>query len=95
MNQIWTSKAEEQYSKIITDLITNWGSTIAQNFINDLDKALNLLEQNPNLFRISKSRRYLRRVKINKHNYLIYQIDQNDLIILNIGYSKSEKSTLD
>ncbi len=95
MNQIWTSKAEYQYSTIITDLITNWGNVIAQNFINDVDTVLIRIVQNPNLFRISKSRLYLRKAKISKHNYLIYQIDQNDLIILSIGYSRSKKSTLD
>jgi len=95
VNQIWTNKAEYQYSTIITDLITNWGDVIAQNFINDVDIAIIRIEQNPNIFRISKSRLYLRKAKINKHNYLIYQIDQNDLIVINIGYSRSEKSILD
>lgn len=95
MNRIWTGKALDSYDFIISSIIKKWGLGIAQRFIDDVKHVLSRIERSPNFYRISNSRPYLRKAKINAHNYLVYQVDGNDLILIEFGYSKSGASSSD
>jgi plasmid stabilization system protein ParE len=85
MNRIWTNRAEERYYELILDLINKWSDDTAQKFIDQVEHTLKLIERNPNIAVASKSHPYLRKATINKHNYLTYQIDGEDLILLKFG----------
>lgn len=95
MNRIWTSKARDSYDLIIFNLLNDWGVEVAQQFIDSVKSILNQLDENPFSFRISNSRLYLRRAKINAFVYLIYQIDGNDIILIDFGFSRSDESIID
>ena len=88
MNYIWTSKSLDQYDQIIHFLMEKWGVKVSQEFIDDLYRVLRLIEKNNNLAPISNSRKYLRKAIINKYNYLLYHVDGNDIVLIDIGSNR-------
>ena len=90
MQITWTNLAFSEYQSILDQLMENWPVSIAQRFVNDFNSTLNGVIAHPNSFKVSSAHQYLRKAKINKHCSVIYQVDQQELIIIRVLFNKGK-----
>lgn len=79
---LWTDFALSELKDAIDYLQENWTERELQNFSREIEKTVNLLSHNPNLFQASDLKKEIRRVIIAKHNTLYYQVKGNTVEIL-------------
>lgn len=78
---IWTPESEKTFEKVLTYLETNWTEKEKTNFITATQKAIQIISQQPELFR-KLAKLNTHEALITKHNLLLYKIkmDSVDLI---------------
>ena len=79
---IWTEKARSHYQEIVNYLLGRWNKTIAEEFINAVEKKLNLLSHFPNLGKASEKNTEVRQILINKYHTVYYSIQSNLIFVL-------------
>jgi plasmid stabilization system protein ParE len=79
---LWTDFALSELKDAIEYLNEKWTERELQNFAKEIEKTVNLLSHNPNLFQASDLKKEIRRVIVAKHNTLYYQIKGNTVEIL-------------
>lgn len=91
MEIIWTNRAIDEYEAVVSYLLEKWTVKETQKFVLDVESVLSKLRINPNMFKASQELPYLRKAKITKHNSLIYQVDQEEIIVLRIIDNRSNE----
>lgn len=61
---IWTDHAISELREIIEHIEESWTERELQNFSKELDRTIELISKNPNLFQISKQKKNVRRAVI-------------------------------
>lgn len=79
---LWTDFSLSELEKTIEYLKENWTDRELQTLASEIEKTLNLLSHNPNLFQASDIKKDIRRVIIAKHNTLYYRINNNTIEII-------------
>lgn len=82
---IWSPKAKKTFYNVISYLEFAWGEKQITNFVNRTDQKLDLIKENPYLFRKSEIGD-IHRVLITKHNLLLYQIHEKTKIVELISF---------
>jgi plasmid stabilization system protein ParE len=82
MNVIWTSKASSKFEEVLEYLLKNWTNKDAQRLIQQTNSTIKKIQKNPSIFKLSAIYNYLRKAKVTKHNSIIYQIDETEIIII-------------
>lgn len=82
MNHIWTTRATSEYEKILFFLLERWTVKEAQKFVENVSSVLTEIENNPSMFKASKTHPYMRKAKISKHNSLIYEVEPDSITLL-------------
>src|SRR5438477_12321402 len=80
---IWTKYASNDLEKIINFLSDNWSYKIAREFIIECDIKIELISVTPFLGTISKKDSSVRRILVTKHNYLYYELIEDQIVLLN------------
>lgn len=93
-NVIWSSLAENDFSKLLYYLDTEWNSSVSAKFINLLDYSINQIQNNPQLYPIIHSKLNIRRCVLTKHNSLYYRELTNAIQILRIFDSRQNPNSL-
>ncbi len=57
---IWLPKAEERFDEIITYLIQEWSEKVVEQFVERTNEVLLLISQNPELYRKSSKKIFVR-----------------------------------
>jgi len=70
----WTDEAINNLEDILDYLLKNWTQREVDNFKSRLSKQIRLIEQNPNLFPISKYNSRLRRAVLSKQTTVFYEV---------------------
>lgn len=81
---IWSINAAQELEMIIDYLQTEWSTREINNFIQKLDKRLNIITQSPFAFPKSDSKTTIRRSVLNKHNVIYYQVIEDEITIISI-----------
>jgi len=81
MNVVWTPKAASDYESIVSYTLTKRQAE-AQHFVDEVHKTLKLLQKNPTMFEFSARLPYLRKGRIGRYT-LIYQLDEDQIVLLN------------
>ena len=79
---LWTDNAFKELQKTIEYLEVHWTENELKNLAINLEKTLNLISQNPNLFQASNSKKDVRRAVVLALNTLYYRVKGNDIEIL-------------
>lgn len=82
---IWSPEAIRTFDNIIEYLSENWSVKEVNNFIDDIEQNILLLEKSPYLFRGS-DKENLHEALITKHNLLLYQIIEKPNRVELIGF---------
>jgi len=74
MTIVWTPKARLTYFKVLDHLEKAWTDREIKNFIYEVDKLLEQIQQNPEIFEESRKNKNVRKALINKNNTLYYRV---------------------
>lgn len=92
---IWLPKALEDYHDTLSDLELYWTSGIAKRLALEVEKTLDLLEQNPHIFQVADEAKNIRRAVVLKLNKIYYRINSNQTIdILSFFPSRNDPNDL-
>ena len=81
---MWSDRAIADLKNIIDYLIENWTQREIQNFSRRLDKRLDLISVNPNLFPRTTKRKNLRKSVLTKHTVIYYKTERNVVTIVTL-----------
>lgn len=81
---IWSNLALADLKNIIDYLLEKWTQKEIQNFARRLDKRLNLIATNPNLFPKTFKRRNVRRSVLTKHTVIYYETSEGIVTIVTL-----------
>lgn len=74
MNVFWSEKGTTSFNRIVGFLLENWNVEIAINFVDIVEHTIDLIVQNPQLFKISEYDNDSREAFITKHTTMFYRI---------------------
>lgn len=81
---IWTPQATLSLATVLIYLETEWSKKIATGFLDEFLTQLAVLKTHPEIGIQSAKKKFWRKILITKHNALIYRIDKDKIILLNI-----------
>lgn len=87
---IWLQRARKSFSDIIKYLKSEWTYDTAVEFHNRTMLIIDLIREFPEIGILTKRRENLRKFLITKHNYIIYRIFRNKLIIIDIADTRKK-----
>jgi plasmid stabilization system protein ParE len=81
---MWSDRALADLRNIIDYLTENWTQREIQNFARRLDKRLDLISVNPNLFPRTTKRKNLKKSVLTKHTVIYYKTEGNFVTIVTL-----------
>jgi plasmid stabilization system protein ParE len=81
---MWSNRALADLQNIIDYLTDNWTQREIKNFAQRLDKRLNLISVNPNLFPKTTRRRNVRKSVLTRHTVIYYKRVDNVVTIVTL-----------
>jgi plasmid stabilization system protein ParE len=81
---VWSDRALADLKNIIDYLTENWTQSEIQNFARRLDKRLDLISVNPNLFPRTTKRKNVRKSVLTKHTVIYYETKFNIVAIVTL-----------
>jgi len=78
----WSDRALADLKNIIEYLTENWNQKEIKNFARKLDKRLDIISTNPNLFAKTTRRKNVRRSVLTKHTVIYYETTENQVTIV-------------
>jgi len=81
---IWSNRAKIDLDQRIQWLIENRSEKQLRNFVHALDKRMNLIQINPNLFPVSNKRSGIHKSIMKYHITLFYKVDGHKVQILTL-----------
>lgn len=91
---IWTDEAFKNLIRIIKYLEKNWSEKEINRFIKKLDKRINLISINPQLFAKAKIKKNIRRSVLTKHIVIYYLFENKMVKILTLFDTRQNPSKL-
>ena len=76
MRVFWSQLAEDTYFDNLEYLFENWSQTVVLDFIKEVEETMNLLEDNPDIFRWWDSKKHFKVGYINKHISFYYSFNK-------------------
>ncbi len=70
--------------RLLDYLETEWGKTVADNFLKEIDRRLDTLSEQPLMGVVNNNAITVRSILITKHNRLYYRIKVNTIEIVNM-----------
>jgi len=69
---ILTPIAENNFKQVVGYLLSEWGTGVADNFVNRYEKVISLLEETPGIFPYVNKRLGIQKCVLTKHNILYF-----------------------
>jgi plasmid stabilization system protein ParE len=80
----WSKTSKKQLQVVISYLISNWGVSTTEKFLNTLEKRIYLLGRFPTIGKKSFEYPSIRQLVLTKHNTLLYEIQDDTIFIVEI-----------
>ncbi|HED06679.1 MAG TPA: type II toxin-antitoxin system RelE/ParE family toxin [Ignavibacteria bacterium] len=91
----WTDHALKELSEIFAYLKNNWTERELQKLSQKIEKTIELISKNPELFQKTYIKKDVRRVVITKHNSLYYRINIETIEILSFFANRKNPNKLE
>ncbi|MBC8151964.1 MAG: type II toxin-antitoxin system RelE/ParE family toxin [Bacteroidetes bacterium] len=85
----WSENTQADFNGIIEYLADVWSPQMAERFIDEFYKKLDLLEANPEIGRRSERRPDIRVFPITKYNRLYYTLQKDRIVLINLLDTRS------
>jgi len=86
----WSDEALKNLDDILEHLINRWSQTVIDDFKKRLSKQISLIEQNPNLFPISKYNPRLRKAILSRQTTIFYEVSGQLIYIVFLFNNKQD-----
>jgi len=97
-NQIFeviiSERAEQNLDEIIEYLQTDWNEIVKSDFLDAIQKCIDILTVNPNSFPIFSVKKNIRKCLITKHNAMYYRVSEQSVEIITIRDTRKNPRTL-
>ena len=87
---IWIERAIKNFNRIISYLKKEWSDPVAEEFRERTLVIIDTLVDFPGIGAKIKQRKVLRHFLISRHNYLVYRIYRNKLIVVDFIDTRKE-----
>lgn len=95
MNQlIWTAIAKESYIQIVNFILQKWPVDIVLKLDAEIETLLDKLKANKHLCPVSIMEPATRKCVINKHTSMLYEVQENSVVILLFLDNRSDHGNL-
>ena len=74
MKVVWTQKADKSFNGIVDYLLDLWTVEIATNFVDIVEHTIDLIIEQPKMFKISEYDHQSRAALITKHTTMFYRV---------------------
>ncbi len=91
----WTSHALNELKETFNYLETNWTKKEIKKLSHEIERTLELISINPELFPKTRKKKNLRRVVVTKHNTLYYRKNKMTIEILSFFSNKKNPNKLE
>src|SRR5690349_2041437 len=81
---IYKKRFSNKLIRLLLYLENEWGQKAAINFLNELDKRINTIKEQPFIGKPSRTKPEVRSVLIAKHNRVYYKTGDTVIVILNM-----------
>ena len=81
---VWLKKAGKNFNDILEYLVLDWSNQAAEEFYEKTFSVIENIKKFPDIGSTSNKQKDLRKFLITKHNYIIYRVLNNKLIISRI-----------
>jgi plasmid stabilization system protein ParE len=81
---LWSDNALKELQKTIEYLEEFWTEKELRNLAANLEKTLNLISKNPNLFQASEHKKGVRRAVVLRLNTLYYKVNEHNVEIISL-----------
>lgn len=89
---IWSPKAEANLQKLLDYLLDNFGKKYVQKYLDELEETTRKLALHPSKGVLTFKKSNIRRLVLDKHNYLLYSTYEDGIVIKNIlPYKRNKK----
>ena len=86
--------AEKKLDKLFDYLLQNWSQKVKSDFINKLDKSINLIKSTPEIFPESVDQKGLHKCVITKQTTLYYRFNSKTIFIVTLFDSRQHPNKL-
>jgi len=83
-NIIWSDEAKNNLLCIIDYFETNWNEKGLRNFFEKFEKTLQLISQNPQIFRLTNKRKNVRKCVFSKQTSIYYKFENNKVYLITL-----------
>ena len=90
----WSEEATRNLDGIIDYLKREWTDKEIIKFVSKLDKAINLISTNPNLFRLTNKRKNIRRCVLMKQVSIYFRHTEDSVYIISIFDTRQNPAKL-
>lgn len=90
----WTDEALSNLEDILEYLKTRWTTKELKKFSKKLEKQLELIKKNPQIFPLSKKRSNIRRSVLTRQVTLYYEIDEKKISIVTLFDTRQDTDKL-
>ena len=91
---IWTTRACSELEHVIDFLIENWTESVASEFLDNLEKHIELINEYPEAYPLVNISRNIHKCVITKHNSLFYQISHNSIHVLSLFDTRQDSDKI-
>jgi plasmid stabilization system protein ParE len=74
MKITWSSRALKTYFKVADYLEKEWGNDVVVDFTDKVERVINNIKEQPNMFASSKHYKHVRKGFITEHNTIFYRV---------------------
>ena len=92
---VWRKKARDKFIIIIEYLQKEWSERTVEEFINKVEKKVELLKSFPKIGMKSEKRKGLRKLILSSQNMLVYRIKEHRIILLDIYDTRQDPIKID
>ena len=90
-----SQKAEERLEKLFSYLLHEWSYKAKSDFVKKLDKNVQIIKQQPEIFPESVKKPGIRKCLITKHTPLYYEFDDEEIYILTVFDTRQDPKKIE
>ena len=91
---VLTQSAQTKLNKLLYYLEVNWSDKVKEKFIKRLDKAVDIIQERPEIFPRSNIKQGLHKCVVSKQTNLYYTFDNSKIYILTIFDNRQDPKKL-
>lgn len=91
LRSLWTREAEDSFRSIVAYLETEWGATVAEAFVAEVEQTVSLLENFPHMGVVEVKDKGIRSIPVARQVRLFHRVQDDAIIVLEFIDTRTER----